>query len=43
MRKPIVQSVLPYYMNVEERTVDGDKLISVWSSYGDAETLTLVH
>ena len=32
-----------YYMNVEERTVDGDKLISVWSSYGDAETLTLVH
>ena len=32
-----------YYMNVEERTVDGDKLISVWSSYGDAETLTLTH
>ena len=32
-----------YYMNVEERMVDGDKLISVWSSYGDAETLTLVH
>ena len=32
-----------YYMNVEERMVGGDKLISVWSSYGDAETLTLLH
>lgn len=32
-----------YYMNVEERMVDGDKLVSVSESYGDAETLTLVH
>ena len=37
------QLVPGYYMNVEERTVSGDKLISVWSSYGDAETLTLTH
>ncbi len=32
-----------YYANVEERTVNGDKTVSVWSSYGDAETMTLVH
>ncbi len=32
-----------YYANVEERTVKDDKLVSVWSSYGDAETMTLVH
>lgn len=37
------QLVPGYYMVVEERTVKDNQLIAVWDSFGDAQTLTLIH